>query len=62
LSAVQSIRINTTSLGGGVGVLAIANATTNPSSNPTTGGVLYVNAGALTYRGSSGTVTVIANA
>jgi hypothetical protein len=40
-------------------VIYIANASTNPSSNPVGGGVLYVNAGALTYRGSSGTVTVL---
>ena len=35
---------------------------TAPSSNPTGGGYLYVEAGALKYRGSSGTVTTIANA
>lgn len=35
---------------------------TAPSSNPTSGGYLYVEAGALKYRGSSGTVTTIANA
>ena len=43
-------------------VLAIANATAVPTGNPTGGGVLYVEAGALKYRGSSGTVTTIANA
>ncbi|MDC2953395.1 hypothetical protein PO587_02875 [Streptomyces gilvifuscus] len=53
---------NTTSVGGGVGVIAIANATTAPTTNPTGGGVLYVEAGALKYRGSSGTVTTIAPA
>jgi hypothetical protein len=52
----------TTSFGGGVGVLGIRNAGTNPTSNPSNGGVLYVTAGALTYRGSSGTVTTIAPA
>ncbi|MDT8915746.1 hypothetical protein [Amycolatopsis sp. PS_44_ISF1] len=57
-----SIRLRTSSLGGGVGVIAIANATTAPTSNPTGGGVLYVEAGALKYRGSSGTVTTIAPA
>lgn len=46
--------------GGGNGVIAIQNAGTNPSTNPTGGGILYVTAGALTYRGSSGTVTTIA--
>jgi hypothetical protein len=39
----------------------IAN-TTGPISNPTNGGYLYVAAGALKYRGSSGTITTIANA
>jgi len=50
------------SFGGGGGVLSIANATTVPTSNPTGGGILYVEAGALKFRGSSGTVTTIANA
>jgi hypothetical protein len=48
--------------GGGVRVIGIINATTVPTSNPTGGGVLYVEGGALKYRGSSGTVTTIANA
>jgi hypothetical protein len=46
----------------GAGVMYIANATTVPASNPSGGGVLYVESGALKYRGSSGTVTTIANA
>lgn len=50
------------SFGSGVGVFFLANAGTNPSTNPAGGGILYVNAGALTYRGSGGTVTVIAPA
>lgn len=62
MSAVMGFRLNTTSLGGGVGVFAMANATTTPTTNPTGGGVLYVNAGALVWRGSSGTVTTIAPA
>lgn len=41
--------------------LHLANGTA-PTANPTGGGVLYVEAGALKYRGSSGTVTTIANA
>ena len=45
--------------GGGVGVVSIANATTSPTTNPTGAGVLYVQAGALKYRGSSGTVTTL---
>lgn len=52
----------TASYGSGVGVFFLANAGTNPSTNPTGGGILYVNAGALTYRGSAGTVTVVAPA
>jgi hypothetical protein len=59
-----SLRLGSTSqsLGGGAGgLLAMANATTVPSTNPT-GGILYVESGALKYRGSSGTVTTIAAA
>ncbi|MGR6973205.1 hyaluronoglucosaminidase [Streptomyces cynarae] len=50
------------SYGGGDGVVGIRNATTVPTTNPTNGGVLYVEAGALKYKGSSGTVTVVAPA
>lgn len=46
--------------GGGSGVLGITNRTTAPSSNPSGGGVLYAEAGALKWRGSSGTITTIA--
>jgi FlaG/FlaF family flagellin (archaellin) len=46
----------------GARVMYIANASTVPSSNPSGGGVLYVENGALKYRGSSGTVTTLANA
>jgi len=53
---------NSASFGGGRGVLGISNAITVPSSNPTGGGVLYVEGGALKYRGSSGTITTIAGA
>jgi hypothetical protein len=42
-------------------VFAMANATA-PTTSPAGGGQLYVEAGALKYRGSSGTVTTIANA
>jgi hypothetical protein len=58
----KTITIGTTSVGGGVKVLAIGNATTAPTSNPTSGGILYVEGGALKYRGSSGTTTTIAAA
>jgi hypothetical protein len=49
----------TNSLGGGTAVLGIANAATVPTTNPTGGGILYVEAGALKYRGSSGTITTL---
>ncbi len=48
--------------GGGLAVTFIGNASTVPTSNPTGGGILYVEAGALKFRGSSGTITTIANA
>jgi hypothetical protein len=47
-------------VGGGSGVLGITNATTVPTSNPTGGGILYVDSGSLKYRGPSGTVTTLA--
>lgn len=50
------------SYGAGVGVVFVPNATAAPTTNPTGGGVLFVEAGALKYRGSSGTVTTIAAA
>ena len=50
------------SYGSGSGVLFLGNATTAPTTDPTGGGILYVEAGALKFRGSSGTVTTIANA
>jgi len=48
-------------LGGGQNVLLIANGVP-PSTNPVDGGFLYVSGGALCYRGTSGTVTILANA
>lgn len=42
-------------------VVFIWNADTNPSANPVGGGILYVDAGALKYRGTSGTVTTLGN-
>ncbi len=50
------------SYGSGQGVIFIANATAVPSTNPTGGGILYVEGGALKYRGSSGTVSTLAPA
>lgn len=51
--------LNTTQFGSGVKVIGIANATTAPTTNPSGGGVLYCDAGALKFRGSSGTVTTL---
>jgi hypothetical protein len=63
ITSTGNVGIGTTDqFGGGVKVVGLANATTVPASNPTGGGVLYVESGALKYRGSSGTVTTIANA
>jgi hypothetical protein len=63
LGAGGNIGIRTSSqFGKGQGVIAIANATVAPSVNPAGGGILYVQDGALMYRGSNGTVTAIAPA
>jgi hypothetical protein len=51
-----------TSHGGGQRVIAIANCNTAPTSNISGGGILYVDSGALKWRGSSGTVTTLAPA
>lgn len=64
-STVPGLQVgaSTSSYGGGTGgMIGISNAQTVPTSNPSGGGVLYVEAGALKYRGSSGTVTTIAPA
>jgi len=52
----------TPSVGGGSGVVGITNAGTVPTSNPTGGGILYVDTGALKYRGTSGNAATIVNA
>lgn len=57
-----NIGFNGSSFGSGSKVLFIANATTAPTTNPSGGGILYCEAGALKFRGSSGTVTTIAPA
>lgn len=57
-----NVGVGTIDFGSGSGgVMGIVNATA-PSGTPTGGGVLYVEAGALKYKGSSGTITTIANA
>lgn len=63
LTVSSNARIGSSaSTGSGVGILAMHNAATSPTTNPSSGGVLYVESGALKYRGSSGTVTTIASA
>jgi hypothetical protein len=57
--ANDNLGIMGTDFGSGVGVIAIANATTAPTGTPTGGGVLYVESGALKYKGTSGTVTTL---
>lgn len=52
----------TGAFGTGDGVIGIANAPTVPTTNPAGGGILYASAGQLVWRGSAGTVTVIAPA
>lgn len=60
LDASGNISINTQLIGASAaGVLAIANGTA-PTSSPVGIGQLYVEAGALKFRGSSGTITTIA--
>jgi hypothetical protein len=50
------------SVGGGQGVVAIANASVVPSGNPAGGGIWHVEDGALRYRGSNGAITTVAPA
>lgn len=61
-TAERNLGLNGRSYGGGEYVFFMANAKTMPSSNPAGGGVLYASGGALVWRGSTGTVTDIANA
>ena len=57
-----AISTSTPSFGGAQGSLYMRNRTTAPSSSPSSGGVIYVESGALHYIGSSGTDTTIAPA
>lgn len=54
-----ALSVGDVGLGGGKGVFGMANRVTAPATTPTGGGVLYVESGALKYKGSSGTVTVL---
>ena len=59
VGAIQAIRAEEGN-NGTVGThLFISNLTTAPTGNPTGGGYMYVEAGALKYRGSSGTITTL---
>lgn len=58
--ANTTLGANAGSYGGGAKVVFVGNAGTNPSTNPTGGGVLYCDGGALKFRGSGGTVTTVA--
>jgi len=55
-----NIGIGTMDAGNGAGVVAIAEAHQPPGHNAKGGGILYVEGGALKYRGPSGTVTILA--
>jgi hypothetical protein len=50
------------SFGGGTQMIFIANTSGTPGGTPSGGGLLYVEAGSLKFKGSSGTVTTIAAA
>lgn len=50
------------SYGGGRRVVFLKDRTTAPTANPSGGGILFAESGALHWRGSSGTVTVLAPA
>lgn len=53
---------NAPTWGGGVNVISVQNAGTNPTSNPTNSFLIYSDAGAGKARGSGGTVTTFAPA
>ena len=55
-----NIGIGTPDAGDGAGVVAIAEAQQPPVHNSRDGGILFVEGGALKYRGPSGTVTTLA--
>jgi hypothetical protein len=50
-----------TEFGAGSGVIGLAEARAIPTENPTRSGILYIEDGALKYRGPMGTVTTIAH-
>jgi hypothetical protein len=58
-AGVTSLNSVSPQAAGGTDVVFIGNAGGTPTSNPTGGGILYVESGALKYRGSSGTITTL---
>lgn len=58
-SSTKNFGIGGASFASGVSVMFIANGTP-PSGTPSGGGIIYVESGALKYKGSGGTVTVLA--
>jgi hypothetical protein len=56
---INTLGINNPDFAGGAGVIGIKNGTA-PSTTPAAGGVLYSESGALKWKGSAGTVTVVA--
>jgi hypothetical protein len=63
LTTMGNLRVNgLAGTGNGVGVIGIANAATVPTANSANGGILYVDIGALKYRGTSGAAATIVNA
>lgn len=54
------IGFNSPQFGGGQGIIALEDANTVPTTNPTTGGFLYSNGGALYWLSAGGTSTLIA--
>jgi hypothetical protein len=62
ISTLRNVWLNAASspgFGGGQAVTYIGNASAVPTTNPSGGGILYVESGALKYRGSSGTITTL---
>lgn len=62
LDSSGNLGLGGASFASGTLVMFIANRSAAPSGTPSGGGILYVESGALKYKGSSGTVTTIANA
>jgi len=60
--AIEGLRVEEGTNGTVKTHIFIPDLTTAPTGNPTAGGYLYVEAGALKYKGSSGTVTTLGNA